>query len=99
MAHNRKRKVELITSVITAAFLGMAALVTQTDVISAQSSNFQGGQPEISQTPDMRNVRILFPAGVRASWHTHTWGQLLMIEEGVGLHQIRGRTIEEFYPG
>ena len=47
----------------------------------------------------MRNVRILFPAGVRSSWHTHTWGQLLMIEEGVGLHQIRGRTIEEFYPG
>ena len=22
-----------------------------------------------------------------------------MIEEGIGLHQIRGRTIEEFYPG
>ena len=26
-------------------------------------------------------------------------GQLLMIEEGVGLHQIRGRAIEEFQPG
>ena len=68
MAHNPKRKIELITSVFTAAFLGLAVLVTQTDVISAQSSNFQGGQPEVSQTPDMRNVRILFPAGVRSSW-------------------------------
>ncbi|HBQ00302.1 MAG TPA: cupin domain-containing protein, partial [Gammaproteobacteria bacterium] len=28
-----------------------------------------------------------------------TWGQLLMIEEGIGLHQIRGRAIEEFQPG
>ena len=99
MVHIPKRKIEFITSVCAAAALGLAVLVTQTDVISAQSSNFQGGQPEISQTPDMRNVRILFPAGVRSSWHTHTWGQLLMIEEGIGLHQIRGRTIEEFYPG
>lgn len=47
----------------------------------------------------MRNIRILFPAGVRSSWHSHTWGQLLMIEEGVGLHQIRGRAIEEFHAG
>ena len=74
-------------------------LLTQTNVISAQSSNFQGGSPEISQTPDMANIRILFPAGVRSSWHTHSWGQLLMIEEGIGLHQIRGRAIEEFQVG
>ena len=99
MVHIPKRKIEFITSVCAAAVLGLAVLVTQTDVISAQSSNFQGGQPEISQTPDMRSVRILFPAGVRSSWHTLTLGQLLMIEEGIGLHQIRGRTIEEFYPG
>ena len=67
MGHNPKKKTELFTSICAAALLGFAVLVTQTDVISAQSSNFQGGQPEISQTPDKRNVRILFPAGVRTS--------------------------------
>jgi quercetin dioxygenase-like cupin family protein len=93
------RSKEILTSVCAAAALGIAVLATQTDIVSAQSSNFQGGSPVVSQTPDMRNIRILFPAGVRSSWHSHTWGQLLMIEEGIGLHQIRGRAIEEFHPG
>lgn len=99
MKRSTKKTAELITSLCAALALGVVVLVSQTDVISAQSSNFQGGAPEISETPDMRNIRILFPAGVRSSWHSHTWGQLLMIEEGIGLHQIRGRAIEEFYPG
>lgn len=99
MKGSTKKTAELITSLCAALALGVVVLVSQTDVISAQSSNFQGGAPEISETPDMRNIRILFPAGVRSSWHSHTWGQLLMIEEGIGLHQIRGRAIEEFYPG
>ncbi len=90
---------ELITSGLVAIALVTGVLVSQMDVLSAQSSNFQGGAPVVSQTPDMRNIRILFPAGVRSSWHAHTWGQLLMIEEGIGLHQIRGRAIEEFHPG
>jgi len=90
---------EFLISLGAALVLGGVVLVSQTDIVSAQSSNFQGGSPEVSETPDMRNIRILFPAGVRSSWHSHTWGQLLMIEEGVGLHQIRGRAIEEFHPG
>ena len=99
MRHSPKKTAEIITSVCAALVLGAVVLLTQTNVISAQSSNFQGGSPEISQTPDMANIRILFPAGVRSSWHTHSWGQLLMIEEGIGLHQIRGRAIEEFQVG
>ena len=99
MSHSPKKTAEIITSFCAALVLGAAVLLTQTNVISAQSSNFQGGSPEISQTPDMANIRILFPAGVRSSWHTHSWGQLLMIEEGIGLHQIRGRAIEEFQVG
>ena len=99
MSHSPKKTAEIITSLCAALVLGAVVLLTQTNVISAQSSNFQGGSPEISQTPDMANIRILFPAGVRSSWHTHSWGQLLMIEEGIGLHQIRGRAIEEFQVG
>jgi quercetin dioxygenase-like cupin family protein len=99
MSHSPKKTAEIITSVCAALVLGAVVLLTQTNVISAQSSNFQGGSPEISQTPEMANIRILFPAGVRSSWHTHSWGQLLMIEEGIGLHQIRGRAIEEFQVG
>ena len=100
MSSNPKQYKEIITSVCAALVLGMVVLVTQTDVINAQSSNFQGGAPQVTEGPDdARYIRILFPAGVRSSWHSHTWGQLLMIEEGIGLHQIRGRAIEEFQPG
>ncbi|MAC70394.1 MAG: hypothetical protein CMP84_09320 [Gammaproteobacteria bacterium] len=100
MSSNPKNIKEIVTSVCAAAALGLGVLAFQTDIISAQSSNFQGGAPQVTQGPDdARYIRILFPAGVRSSWHSHTWGQLLMIEEGIGLHQIRGRAIEEFQPG
>jgi quercetin dioxygenase-like cupin family protein len=100
MSSNPKNIKEIVTSVCAAAVLGLGVLAFQTDIISAQSSNFQGGAPQVTQGPDdARYIRILFPAGVRSSWHSHTWGQLLMIEEGIGLHQIRGRAIEEFQPG
>ena len=100
MSSTPKNIKEIVTSVCAAAALGLGVLAFQTDIISAQSSNFQGGAPQVTQGPDdARYIRILFPAGVRSSWHSHTWGQLLMIEEGIGLHQIRGRAIEEFQPG
>lgn len=100
MSSNPKNIKEIVTSVCAAAALGLGVLAFQTDIISAQASNFQGGAPQVTQAPDdARYIRILFPAGVRSSWHSHTWGQLLMIEEGIGLHQIRGRAIEEFHPG
>lgn len=47
----------------------------------------------------LRTLRLRFPAGVRSNWHTHTDGQLLMVEEGVGLHQVRGQPIEARQPG
>ena len=100
MSSNPKNIKEIVISVCAAAVLGLGVLTFQTDIISAQSSNFQGGAPQVTEGPDdARYIRILFPAGVRSSWHSHTWGQLLMIEEGIGLHQIRGRAIEEFQPG
>ena len=100
MSSNPKNIKEIVISVCAAAALGLGVLTFQADIISAQSSNFQGGAPQVTEGPDdARYIRILFPAGVRSSWHSHTWGQLLMIEEGIGLHQIRGRAIEEFQPG
>jgi quercetin dioxygenase-like cupin family protein len=100
--NNKSKRTSLLEVAVTAGAvvaLGAVVFTTQMDQVSAQSSNFQGGSPVVSQAPDMTNIRILFPAGVRSSWHSHTWGQLLMIEEGIGLHQIRGRAIEEFHPG
>lgn len=99
MSHNPKKTTEIITSACAALVLGAVVLITQTDIVSAQSANFQGGSPEIRQADEVSTIRILFPAGVRSSWHTHSWGQLLMIEEGRGLTQDRGGPLLEMHPG
>ena len=100
MSNNPKNKItRIITSVLTVLVLSAGLLFTQTDIMAAQSSNFQGGEPVVSQAPDIKSIRLLFSAGTRTSWHTHSWGDLLMIEEGIGLHQTRGGVIEEILPG
>ena len=99
---NKTRKsstLEIITSISAALVLGWLVLGTQATQTAAQQSNFQGGAPEMRQAEEVRTIRILFPAGVRASWHTHAWGQLLMIEEGRGLTQDRGGPLLEMHPG
>lgn len=54
----------------------------------AAQSNFVGG-----------TTRLRFPKGSRSNWHSHTWGQLLMIEEGKGRTQVRGGPVKEMLPG
>jgi quercetin dioxygenase-like cupin family protein len=45
-------------------------------------------------------IRLRFSAGSRSNWHSHSgWGQLLMIEEGRGRHQVRGGPVQEMLPG
>jgi len=98
-AARRGRTRGVLVSAATALVLAIVVVGVQSDRSIAQSSNFQGGAPEVSQAPDMNSIRILFPAGVRSSWHTHTWGQLLMIEEGRALTQVRGEPVREMHPG
>ena len=35
---------------------------------------------------------VFFEAGARTNWHSHPPGQLLLVTEGVGYHQIEGET-------
>ncbi len=98
-ASRKKRTLEYLASASVALALAVVVIGLQSDRSIAQSSNFQGGAPDVRQAPDMTSIRILFPAGVRSSWHTHTWGQLLMIEEGRALTQVRGEPLMEMHPG
>jgi quercetin dioxygenase-like cupin family protein len=59
-----------------------------------------GGLRWSEDTSNVRVLRLRFSAGSRSNWHTHAeWGQLLMIEEGRGRHQVRGGPIQEILPG
>ncbi|PCJ28021.1 MAG: hypothetical protein COA96_02340 [SAR86 cluster bacterium] len=99
---NKKTKstaLQILTSISAALLLGWIVLGTQTSVTSAQQSRFMGGSPSVENSDEVSTLRLVFPAGVRSNWHSHSWGQLLMVEEGRGLTQDRGGPLLEMHPG
>ena len=65
----------------------------------AEQSNFMGCTPARAPSDKISTMRLKFPKGSRSNWHAHTWGQLLMVEEGRGLTQERGGSIRSVSPG
>lgn len=90
---------QIVTSACAALALGWVALGTQSNLTSAQQSNFMGGAPRVENSDAISTLRLVFPAGVRSNWHSHSWGQLLMIESGRGLTQDRGGPLLEMHAG
>ncbi len=66
---------------------------------AAQQSNFVGGNPTQLDAKAIRTLRLKFPAGSRSNWHSHSAGQLLMVEEGKGRTQERNGPLIEMGPG
>jgi quercetin dioxygenase-like cupin family protein len=67
--------------------------------IAAQQSNFVGGNPTQMDAKAVRTLRLRFAAGSRSNWHSHSHGQLLMVEEGRGRTQDRDGMLREVVPG
>ncbi|MBO9201982.1 MULTISPECIES: cupin domain-containing protein [Niastella] len=42
---------------------------------------------------------VYFEPGARTNWHIHPAGQILVITDGVGYHQIRGQPVESIRKG
>ena len=61
--------------------------------------NFQGGFPEVVDSADITTLRVHLEAGARANWHTHSGGQLLLVEKGRLRIQLRGQAMREIRPG
>jgi quercetin dioxygenase-like cupin family protein len=92
-------RVRLALSLVAAGSLAWILVGQQSNLDAAQQSTFMGGSPRMANSEDVRTLRLIFPAGVRSNWHTHTWGQLLMVEEGRGVTQVRGGPVLEALPG
>ena len=86
-------RVKVMTSIVAAGVLIWIVGA------AAQQSNFVGGTPSAVDAKAIRTTRLRFPAGSRSNWHTHTNGQLLMIEDGKGRTQERGGPLREMLPG
>lgn len=93
------RLLELGLAVVAGAGVIAMVVVLRSESTAAQQSNFMGGRPEVLESGEVRTLRLRFPAGVRSNWHSHTDGQLLMVEEGLGRTQVRGEPLRERGPG
>ena len=51
----------------------------------------------VAHCPGMHYV--VFEPGVINAWHSHPGGQILLITDGVGYHQIEGQPVEVLHPG
>jgi quercetin dioxygenase-like cupin family protein len=57
------------------------------------------GEARFVDVSDQRLARLVFEAGARTYWHKHTDRQLLLVEEGLGLVQERGKPVRQLRPG
>ena len=94
----RGSRIRIALSLVAAGVFGWILVGQQSSLDAAQQSNFMGGSPRIQDSEDVRTLRLVFPAGVRSNWHTHSGGQLLMVEEGSGRTQVRGGPVLEMLP-
>lgn len=99
----RPSRVATMSSIVATGALVTVMVQHHQATVSAQrgqgQSNFMGGNPASVDASAVRTTRLRFPKGSRSNWHTHTWGQLLMIEEGKGRTQVRGGPVQEMLPG
>lgn len=68
------------------------------------AENFTGNAYNIGLVPNdsMYNTvvgNVYFEPGARSNWHSHPAGQILIITDGVGYHQIEGQPRETIRKG
>jgi quercetin dioxygenase-like cupin family protein len=64
-----------------------------------QNPNFQGKVTRVEENSQGTIAHFRFEAGSRTKWHSHEGGQIILVEEGVGLAQVRGGPVVEMHAG
>lgn len=62
--------------------------------------NFTGGEvTKLDDTSKATIAHFRFGPGSRTKWHSHSQGQIILVEEGVGLTQVKGGPVIELHAG
>jgi quercetin dioxygenase-like cupin family protein len=64
-----------------------------------QDPNFTGKISRIEENSKAGIAHIHFEAGARTKWHMHEGGQIILVEEGVGRTQMKGKPVMELKAG
>ena len=98
MAGKALKEIKMSRSSVLTALIATGIAITMASA-AAQQSNFVGGTPSQLDAKAIRTLRLKFPAGSRSNWHSHSHGQLLMVEEGKSRTQERGGPLLEMGAG
>lgn len=80
--------------------LFIATLISLTILAQQQPNpNFTGKVTRLEETPPAQIGYFRFEPGSRTKWHIHEKGQLVFVEEGVGLAQEKGGPVIEIHAG
>ena len=83
-------------------FLGLLAAGTGLWRISAQqppNPNFTGKVTRIEENSKGTTAHFRFEPGARTKWHSHEGGQIILVEDGIGLTQEKGGPVIEMHAG
>ena len=94
MNKSRTSPVQLTLSLIAAVVFVWIPVGDQSGTMAAQSI-FTGPAPSVLNSDDVDVLPLRFEAGARSHWHSHSQGQLLLVEEGRGRAQVRGEPVRE----
>lgn len=80
--------------------LGIWGLNAQEKAQEKRPSIFTGGKvTPLTEGSKGAIAHFRFDAGARTKWHSHSEGQIILVEEGVGLVQDKGGPILELHAG
>jgi quercetin dioxygenase-like cupin family protein len=91
-----RRKSYLAAGVVVAVTCGVLLIHAQ----DKPNPNFTGGTvTALDEKPQGNIAHFRFAPGSRTKWHSHEGGQIILVEEGVGLTQVRGGPVIELHAG
>lgn len=83
----------------TRFWLLSVGLVLAAQDAQKQNPNFTGTVVRLEDTSNASIAHFRFEPGSRTRWHSHEGGQIILVEEGVGLTQVKGGPVIELHAG
>jgi len=85
---------------VMAALCVLAASIWVMTAQEKQNPNFTGGTvTTVKENSDGNIAHFHFGPGARTKWHSHAGGQIILVEEGVALTQVKGGPVIELHAG
>jgi quercetin dioxygenase-like cupin family protein len=97
---NRKSRLSVRWAVwLTVGLLAAGCGLWRIHAQEQPNPNFMGKVTRIEENSKGTTAHFRFEPGSRTKWHSHEGGQIILVEEGVGLTQVKGGPVIELHAG